>query len=123
VGARLITTGQDAFPLLLGALDPPPTLIWTLGRAELTTKPGVAIVGARIVSAAGERFARDLAREGGAAGYPIVSGWRAALTPCSRPHPSRATNWPVSPTPPPRPSARPSSSWRWPAGRSCYRAD
>ena len=36
--------------------------------------PGVAIVGARIASAAGQRFARDLAREVGAAGYPIVSG-------------------------------------------------
>ena len=74
LGARLITTREDDFPPLLAALDPPPPLIWTLGRAELAAKPGVAIVGARIASAAGQRFARDLAREVGAAGYPIVSG-------------------------------------------------
>jgi DNA processing protein len=74
LGARLITPGEADFPPLLAALDPPPPVIWTLGRAETAAKAGVAIVGARIASAAGQRFARDLAREVGAAGYPIVSG-------------------------------------------------
>ncbi len=74
LGARLIATCEADFPPLLAALDPPPPLIWTRGRRELLVRPGVAVVGARIASAAGQRFARELAREVGAAGYPIVSG-------------------------------------------------
>jgi DNA processing protein len=74
LGARPIAACEPDFPPLLAALDPPPPLIWVRGRAELTSGPGVAVVGARIASAAGQRFARDLAREVGAAGYPIVSG-------------------------------------------------
>jgi DNA processing protein len=74
LGARLIASGETDVPPLLAALDPPPPVIWALGRTELLARPGVAIVGARIASAAGQRFARDLARQVGAAGYPIVSG-------------------------------------------------
>jgi DNA processing protein len=74
LGARLIAACEPDFPPLLSAIDPPPPLIWTRGRAELLARPGVAVVGARIASAAGQRFARDLAREVGANGYPIVSG-------------------------------------------------
>jgi DNA processing protein len=74
LGAVLLTTGEAAFPPLLAALDPPPPLIWARGRAELLERPAVAIVGARIASAAGQRFARGLAAELGQAGYAIVSG-------------------------------------------------
>ncbi len=74
LGARLIAACEPDFPPLLAALDPPPPLIWARGRPEIAARPGVAIVGARIASAAGQRFARELAREIGAAGYPIVSG-------------------------------------------------
>ena len=74
LGARLICLGEPAFPPLLAALDPPPPLLWILGRVELLSRPGVAVVGARIASAAGQRFARELAAGVGQAGYPIVSG-------------------------------------------------
>lgn len=74
LGARLLVNGEPGFPALLAALDPPPPLIWTLGRAELLVRPGIAIVGARIASAGGQRFARQLASELGAAGYLVVSG-------------------------------------------------
>jgi DNA processing protein len=74
LGARLITVGEAGFPRLLGALDPPPPLIWTRGRAELLTRPSVAVVGARIASTAGQRFARGLAADLGRAGYVVVSG-------------------------------------------------
>jgi len=40
----------------------------------LLAQPGVGIVGARIASAAGQRFARSLAKDVGEAGYVIVSG-------------------------------------------------
>jgi DNA processing protein len=74
LGARLIAACEPDFPRLLAALDPPPPVIWTRGDAGLAARPGVAIVGARIASAAGQSFARDLARQIGEAGYPVVSG-------------------------------------------------
>ncbi len=74
LGARLIVCGEGAFPPLLAALDPPAPLIWTLGDPTLLLSETVAIVGARTASAAGQRFARGLANELGAAGFVIVSG-------------------------------------------------
>jgi DNA processing protein len=74
LGARLIAAGEPDFPPLLAALDPPPPLIWALGHPSILGKPAVAIVGARIASAGGQRFARQLASELGQAGYIVVSG-------------------------------------------------
>jgi len=74
LGARLIAGCEADFPPLLAAVDPPPPLIWARGRTELLAQPGVGIVGARIASAAGQRFARQLAKDVGEAGYVIVSG-------------------------------------------------
>jgi DNA processing protein len=74
IGARLVCACEAAFPSLLAALDPPPPLIWTLGDAGLLHGRAVAVVGARIASAAGQRFARTLARDLGQAGYIVVSG-------------------------------------------------
>jgi DNA processing protein len=74
LGARLIAACEPDFPPLLAVIDPPPPLIWARGRIEWLARPGVGIVGARIASAAGQRFARDLARDIGAAGYVVVSG-------------------------------------------------
>jgi DNA processing protein len=74
LGARLLCAGEAAFPPLLAALDPPPPLIWTRGDPGLLHGRAVAIVGARIASAAGQRFARTLAHDLGQAGYLIISG-------------------------------------------------
>jgi DNA processing protein len=74
LGAQLIASCEAAFPQALAALDPPPPLIWARGRVELLDQPSVAIVGARVASAAGQRFARGLAAELGQAGQVIVSG-------------------------------------------------
>jgi len=74
LGATLIAACEPAFPQALAALDPPPPLIWARGRVELLDRPSVAIVGARVASAAGQRFARGLAAELGEAGHVIVSG-------------------------------------------------
>lgn len=74
LGARLITAGEPGFPPLLDALDPPPPLIWTLGHPHLLSQSAVAVVGARIASSAGQRFARQLAGELGRAGEVVVSG-------------------------------------------------
>ena len=72
--ARLFTVGEAAFPPLLAALDPPPPVIWTRGHPGLLARPAVAIVGARIASAAGQRFARALAYALGQSGYVVGSG-------------------------------------------------
>ena len=74
MGAALLCAGESAFPAALRTLDPPPPLMWALGDAALLRRRAVAIVGARVASAAGCRFARGLANELGAAGLVIASG-------------------------------------------------
>ena len=73
-GARLLCSCESAFPPQLAAIDPPPPVIWTLGDAGLLHARAVAVVGARIASAAGQRFARILAQDLGQGGYVVVSG-------------------------------------------------
>ena len=74
LGARLLAACEPDYPRLLSATDPPPPLLWARGHAGLLNKPAVAIVGARIASAAGQRFARALAADLGRAGHVVVSG-------------------------------------------------
>jgi len=74
IGARLILWGEANYPDMLAAVDPPPPLLWTLGDASLMTRPCVAVVGARIASAGGQRIARGLAQQLGSAGHVVVSG-------------------------------------------------
>ncbi len=74
MGAVLLCVSEPAFPEALRATDPPPPVIWALGDAGLLQRRAVAIVGARVASAAGCRFARGLASELGAAGLAIASG-------------------------------------------------
>jgi DNA processing protein len=73
-GARLLASSEDAYPRALKALDAPPPVLWALGDASLLTRDMVAVVGARVASAAGRRFARDLAAGLGDAGWVVVSG-------------------------------------------------
>lgn len=74
LGARLIVLGEPDYPPRLAAVDPPPPLIWTLGDAALLSGDCVAVVGARIASAGGQRIARGLAQQLGEAGHVVVSG-------------------------------------------------
>ena len=74
LGAALLASCEPEFPRLLAEVDPPPPVIWALGDPALLDRPAVAVVGARIASAAGQRFARDLARDLGEAGQVVVSG-------------------------------------------------
>lgn len=73
-GARLIVLGEADYPDLLASVDPPPPLLWTLGDAGLMARPCVAVVGARIASAGGQRIARGLSQQLGEAGHVVVSG-------------------------------------------------
>ena len=74
IGAKLLCSVEPLFPRRLAALDATPPLIWTLGHPQLLDRPSVAVVGARIASAAGQRFARELAVGLGQAGIIVVSG-------------------------------------------------
>lgn len=74
LGARLIVSGEADYPEMLAAIDPPPPLLWTLGDPDLLARPSMAVVGARIASAGGQRIARGLAQQLGEAGYVVVSG-------------------------------------------------
>lgn len=74
IGARLLLLGDPDYPEMLAALDPPPPILWTRGRVDLLNQPSVAIVGARIASAGGQRIARGLAQQLGQAGHVVVSG-------------------------------------------------
>ena len=73
-GARLIVLGDPDFPEMLAAVDPPPPVLWALGDASLMSRPCIAVVGARIASAGGQRIARGLSQQLGEAGHVVVSG-------------------------------------------------
>jgi DNA processing protein len=73
-GARLLLSCDAAFPSALAAADGAPPLVWALGDPALLSRPCLAIVGARVASAAGRRFARELAVGLGRAGFVVVSG-------------------------------------------------
>jgi DNA processing protein len=74
LGASLMTWEDPDFPATLAHLDAPPPLLWVLGDRTLLSRNMVAVVGARIASAAGRRFARDLAEALSATGWVVVSG-------------------------------------------------
>ncbi len=73
-GARIVLSSEPDYPPLLTNLEPPPPVLTLLGKAELATRPTVALVGARNASAAGRKIARDMAAELGRNGFTIVSG-------------------------------------------------
>ena len=74
IGARLIVLGDLEHPPRLAALDPPPPVLWVRGDIDLLAKDAIAVVGARIASAGGQRIARGLAQQLGEAGFIVVSG-------------------------------------------------
>ncbi len=74
LGARLLLWGDPDYPASLAQLDVPPPVLWVRGDMALLHSRGLAIVGARIASAGGQRIARGLASQAGQAGYAIISG-------------------------------------------------
>lgn len=75
LGGRLVAWGEPEYPPLLLPLEDAPPLLTLVGDAGLLTeRRAIGMVGARNASAAGQKLARDIARELGAAGITIVSG-------------------------------------------------
>ena len=73
-GGKFLVFGESTYPAGLAALPDAPPLLSTIGDPALLARPMLAIVGARDASAAGRRFAGELAATLGAAGFAIVSG-------------------------------------------------
>ena len=74
LGGELLIEGQPGYPVLLSAAEGSPPVLSIRGHAHLLTKRCIGIVGARNASAVGIRFARDIARNLGGAGFVVVSG-------------------------------------------------
>jgi DNA processing protein len=73
-GGRLIALRDPDYPSWLSHIDAAPPLILLRGNAAILNRPAVAIVGSRNASAAGAKFARQLARDLGGRGYVVASG-------------------------------------------------
>ena len=74
LGGKLIALGESDYPTPLAAIADPPPLIQVLGDVSLLVRDCIGIVGARNASAAGRRFARDIAADLGACDLVVVSG-------------------------------------------------
>lgn len=75
LGGRLVAWGEPEYPPLLLPLEDAPPLLTLVGDAGLLgQRRAIGMVGARNASAAGQKLARDIARDLGAAGITVVSG-------------------------------------------------
>jgi DNA processing protein len=73
-GIALIALGEPDYPTRLRAIDDAPPLIGVRGKLGALASNMIAVVGSRNASAAGVKFAEQIARELGEAGFVIVSG-------------------------------------------------
>ena len=73
-GVAWLAPGEDGYPARLAALDDAPPLLAVRGDVATLMRPMIAIVGSRNSSGAGLKFAGQLARELGEAGFIIISG-------------------------------------------------
>jgi len=73
-GVAFLAVGEDEYPARLATIDDAPPLLAVRGHAAVLSQPMIAIVGSRNASAAGVKFAEQLARDLGAAGFVVVSG-------------------------------------------------
>jgi DNA processing protein len=74
IGVALVAPGEAGYPPRLATLDDAPPLLGVRGVPDTLMRPMIAIVGSRNASGAGLKFAGQLARELGAAGFVVISG-------------------------------------------------
>jgi DNA processing protein len=74
LGVSLLTPGEAGYPPRLAVLDDAPPLLGVRGALDALMRPIIAIVGSRNASGAGLKFASQLARDLGEAGFVIASG-------------------------------------------------
>ncbi len=74
IGVALVAPGEAAYPLRLATLDDAPPVLGVRGAPDVPARPMIAIVGSRNASGAGLKFAGQLARDLGDAGFVVISG-------------------------------------------------
>jgi len=74
IGVSLVAPGEAAYPPRLATLEDAPPLLGVRGSPDVMTRPMIAIVGSRNASGAGLKFASQLARDLGDAGFVVISG-------------------------------------------------
>ena len=74
IGVSLVAPGEAAYPPRLATLDDAPPLLAVRAAPNLLIRPMIAIVGSRNASGAGLKFAGQLARDLGEAGFVVISG-------------------------------------------------
>jgi DNA processing protein len=74
LGFVFVAQGEPDYPTSLRAIDTAPPVIAVRGQVRSLATPGIALVGSRNASAAGLRFAGQLAAAFGQAGYLTISG-------------------------------------------------
>ena len=74
IGVSLLAPGEAGYPPRLASIDDAPPLLGVRGNLDVMMRPMIAIVGSRNASGAGLKFAGQLARELGEAGFVIISG-------------------------------------------------
>ena len=83
VGGTMLHLGEPRFPKLLAAAEDSPPILNVLGKAEILSRPSVAIVGARNASANGRTLATTFAMELASAGFVIVSSMARGIDPAA----------------------------------------
>jgi DNA processing protein len=74
LGISLLAPEESGYPPRLATIEDAPPLLALRGGRETLMRPMIAIVGSRNASAAGLKFAAQLARELSDAGFVIISG-------------------------------------------------
>ena len=74
IGVSLVAPEEAAYPPRLATLDDAPPLLGVRGAPDVMRRPMIAIVGSRNASGAGLKFAGQLARDLGEAGFVVISG-------------------------------------------------
>ncbi len=74
MGVALLAAGEYGYPSRLALIDDAPPLIGVRGALEVQMQPMIGIVGSRNASGAGLKFAQNIARGLGEAGFVISSG-------------------------------------------------
>jgi DNA processing protein len=74
LGVALLAAGEAGYPPRLATLDDAPPLLGVRGARAALMRPVIAIVGSRNASGAGLKFAGQLARDLGDAGFLVASG-------------------------------------------------
>lgn len=79
IGGRIVAACEPDYPGILAMIEDAPPVLSLLGRGDLAVRPMVGIVGARNASLNGRRFAHNMARQLGEAGFTVVSGFARGI--------------------------------------------